>query len=531
MSFMKLLRLFVVALMPFGFVAAPQAGAQPSWLDGEQSPQQPAAEQPQLAADPAGLVWRNAPAVVLPPLNIAPLLAEDAANANAPGVPLRVGVDRPIQIQVDPNRAAGWSVDPNGVWSWRARVSTPGAVISRLWFERVALLDGATLMISDPNEQLVHEISRSTPMGRRTWTPLVPGDTILVEYRVPQAPAVGVPLIVGGISHIYRLAGGGAGDGPDPDTFCEIDVACRSTSWSSRNAVGRMTYSSGGQQFNCSGALLNDFDPASFVPYFLTANHCVSTQAEVDSLTVYWFYQADFCGGPVAPLWRFPSTTGGTLLATTTRTTGTDMTFIRLVNDLPGGLGFAGWTTRLPVAGETLVGIHHPGGEPKQYSAGLLASRSDCLGTAYHYGNWFDGSTRGGSSGSPLFDADGLIVGQLFGKCCPRSHGLPGEPCALSGCENRDEWRWGYGRFDLSYPLLRPFLESSQDTWVNFAYSGPEDGSFLRPFNTLSEGVANAPCGGTIRIIGSSSETGVFGRPADCPVIIESWEGSATIGG
>ena len=94
------------------------------------------------------------------------------------------------------------------------------------------------------------------------------------------------------------------------------------------------------------------------------------------------------------------------------------------------------------------------------------------------------------------------------------------------GVSGRDE-AFGFGRMDAGRALL---AAQQQTIWVDFAYSGPMDGSFLRPYNRLSSGVNAAPCGGTVRVIGSSSETGTFSRPAGCSVNIESWGGSVTIG-
>ena len=57
-----------------------------------------------------------------------------------------------------------------------------------------------------------------------------------------------------------------------------------------------------------SGTLLADRDTSTTVPYFLTANHCVSSQAAASTIQSYWFYRATACdsgtrfGRPVLPL-------------------------------------------------------------------------------------------------------------------------------------------------------------------------------------------------------------------------------------
>lgn len=86
---------------------------------------------------------------------------------------------------------------------------------------------------------------------------------------------------------------------------------------------------------------------------------------------------------------------------------------------------------------------------------------------------------------------------------------------------------FGYGRINAGRAVT---LASQQGVWVRFSYSGPMDGSYLRPYNTLAQGVNAAPCGGIVRVIGTSSQTGTFSRPAGCAVSIEAWSSPVTIG-
>ncbi len=94
------------------------------------------------------------------------------------------------------------------------------------------------------------------------------------------------------------------------------------------------------------------------------------------------------------------------------------------------------------------------------------------------------------------------------GDCAPNDrykyryvNSLPGGPCE-PGCEG-------------------------VDVWVDFDYVGPEDGSYGRPFNTLTEAVSAAPASGTIGIrAGSTSETPTISDP----VTILACGGTVTIG-
>lgn len=79
----------------------------------------------------------------------------------------------------------------------------------------------------------------------------------------------------------------------------------------------------------------------------------------------------------------------------------------------------AGWTTKAaPIS--PLVGIHHPKGDFKKlsiYSGQLLpACWSECpVKDHWKIERWTRGTTEPGSSGSPLFDANHHVVGQLHG--------------------------------------------------------------------------------------------------------------------
>jgi hypothetical protein len=84
----------------------------------------------------------------------------------------------------------------------------------------------------------------------------------------------------------------------------------------------------------------------------------------------------------------------------------------------------------------------------------------------------------------------------------------------------------GFGAHDMGCPA--PLDVSCHATWVDFAYSGLEDGSFMRPYNTVAEGVSHAPAGGTLMIkAGTSAETATITKT----MTIRAFGGPVTIGG
>ncbi len=71
---------------------------------------------------------------------------------------------------------------------------------------------------------------------------------------------------------------------------CHPDVACHSEWSSSAAGVAQIVYEKSGGSFICSGTLLNNRQQ-DFTPYFLTAAHCLDTDAQARTVTAYWFYE------------------------------------------------------------------------------------------------------------------------------------------------------------------------------------------------------------------------------------------------
>ncbi len=90
---------------------------------------------------------------------------------------------------------------------------------------------------------------------------------------------------------------------------------------------------------------LSDSDSSSFIPYFLSANHCISTQTVASTLNTYWFYRAASCNSASLSGSMKTLTSGATLLYASLAT---DTSFMRLNSALPTGANLAGWTANLP---------------------------------------------------------------------------------------------------------------------------------------------------------------------------------------
>ena len=243
---------------------------------------------------------------------------------------------------------------------------------------------------------------------------------------------------------------------------CHLDATCYPEWSSSAAGVARIFFETGAGSSFCSGTLLNNRQQ-DFIPYFLTAAHCVGTEEEARSVTAFWLYQTQTCNGELPDFQSVPRTEGARLLSTTgfreLRDPEGDMTLLRLEGDLPDGVMFQGWDAASQPIGAQVTGIHHPGSDDwgffKRISFGQIIPdpgfgvSDDVYATvSYPVGQ---GYTEGGSSGSALFSSPGTVVGTLsFGK------GAPDNACRI-GSPLLD----GYTHFSVFYPHIRQFIDSS----------------------------------------------------------------------
>jgi V8-like Glu-specific endopeptidase len=207
---------------------------------------------------------------------------------------------------------------------------------------------------------------------------------------------------------------------------CVINAACQSGSPvnAAKDAIASILFQSGGSFFICTGGLIADSDSGSVIPYFLTANHCIGSSGEAASVETYFDYVTT-CSNPncTQPYNNTGDTVGATIKAT--GSTG-DYSLLQLASapTTPDGVAtYLGWNSS-PVAntaGTNLYRISHPSGAPQAYSEhDVNTTKGTCRrlsrGT-YIYSTDVVGATEGGSSGSPVVNGSGQVVGQLYGAC------------------------------------------------------------------------------------------------------------------
>lgn len=348
------------------------------------------------------------------------LFADDVANPPSCKA-LRYGVGRDLK---QPEGGGRWiaAADADGGWLWVMDVLSPSAKGLRLHLAGLNLPEGASVMVYDPAnpEQLFGPYEGMGPVGDgEFWVPTVIGNTARVECHVPRMNGrpKGDPIKVDRVQHVYREVWKGAGEEQAEVGSCHNDVTCFSGWANTAKACGGIGSVSGADALYCSGQLLATTN-GDQTPYYLTANHCLSTQSAATSGEFFWLFQTTTCNGAAPVLTSALRSTVATLVSTSATS---DYTLLMIEGSLPAGLFFAGWTGTAASDGTAVACIHHPDGSWKRISFGNKASNTTCGGANHIRCNWTSAVTEGGSSGSGLFRTDTQqLIGQLH--------------CGLSAC-------------------------------------------------------------------------------------------------
>ncbi len=365
---------------------------------------------------------------------------------------VRVGVARSLEARVEmggvrardlsnaPQSASIGSIRRLGAtgFLWTAAVESSGAVALRLRLSGFHLPRNAELFLyDDKGEAFGPYTGRGAHGDGEFWTHTVPGSTVVMQlhYRGEDTERAlrASRFVVSDVGYLTEDFPGALLASPEPDDragsgHCSFNASCVENAGcatlpaaieSARDAVAMIHFVSGAFLYLCSGGLVSDTDPGSEIPYFVTAHHCVSKAREARSIEAFFQFETP-CGGSCGLTASTPRTLGSSLLASSRSS---DYALLRLSEPAPPGSWFLGWDAN-DVAfadGAPLYRLSHPAGAPQAYSEHVVdTSKGTC--TSWPRGSWIysrdvSGAVEGGSSGSPVLDAEGEFVGQLSGAC------------------------------------------------------------------------------------------------------------------
>lgn len=377
--------------------------------------------------------------------NIVAAKNEDAANDSKGAY--RVGLNVPVSISI--NNSGSWTLLPDGTKVWRLIISGKGAIALGLYFsESVQIPAGGKLFAYNANGKQVLGAYTSATDDFQAME-MVQGEDMYLEYSAPawvqETPVFNINEVV----YFYRgveehvNAFNNNADVPEKAGTCEVDVACsEGNGWSNQiNSVVHYTFNDGTGTYVCSASTINNTSN-DCKPYILTAWHCGERVAgqSIATWVWYWKYQKTTCspgqGNYMDPSKGSKTMTGGTVRASSGNGTlnnppgpsemaGSDFYLVELNSQPPSSYEafYAGWD-RTNTGWANGVGIHHPAGSSKKISTYTEDLNSETYNGGASNAHWKVywaattngfGVTEGGSSGSPIFNAAGRIVGQLSG--------------------------------------------------------------------------------------------------------------------
>ncbi|WP_329904843.1 trypsin-like peptidase domain-containing protein [Porphyromonas pogonae] len=409
-----------------------------------------------LSTVPASAIYKMAS---LDTMQIIKQETNAALGNNARFRVLNFAIDRAVSIS--PSGIGEIFTNDQGTRIWRMKIKSNGAYSLGFKLERFRIPQGGKLFFYNEYGAIhgAYTEENNNPDMQLQISP-IEGDEVTIEYNFPQgysqATGADVPFVISHVYHDYkglkrlynesvsRLGGSNVGEPwfelaglnciPNVKSFPETDKQARSVTLIIVNGTTV-----------CSGALINNLRNDG-TPYLLTASHCVNNiyknkgdmnyiHNAVKTMVFFFGFQSQIPEKYIRATEEL--TLSGAELVALDETS--DMCLVKItgVPSTKGGLNkskipaeynpyFSGWNISTDVKGSHF-GIHHPLASVKRYSMTTATLTLDDFITEdqnrmikwhkHHWliSKWDIGCTAGGSSGSPLFDQDGLIIGALTG--------------------------------------------------------------------------------------------------------------------
>jgi PKD repeat protein len=417
----------------------------------------------------------------------------------------RIGVEVPISIST--SNSGQWDYIPGGGRIWRVTLSCNGAQAIGLNYNELRLPEGSDVFVYTPDQKYVIGAftSAEVPRYQKFTTRPLSGDAIVLEYYEPAQVEEQAKIDIAGLVYIYRgFETQSTNDIKSVSSgSCEVNVNCEEgQNWQNQKQGGvKILTKVGGKYFFCSGTLMNNTSQ-DFSGLLLSAAHCSKdfnggVATDLDYLQWIFYFNYEYSGCT-------PSTTtnssvvGAVKLATseTPSDIGSDFLLLKTLNSIPAQYNafYCGWDAGNGNSSSGVC-IHHPDGDVKKISTYTTILGSGTWGSTpnthwlVHFSQTKNGwgVTEGGSSGGPLFDDEGLVIGTLTG--------------GQSSCTNPDGEDM-FGKFSYSWESNGTTKDLQLKPWLDSLNTGitKMPGSFNDKL-TVADFSANTymiPVGGTV---------------------------------
>lgn len=351
---------------------------------------------------------------VLPEIDVEQLLMEDAIDENDSDIPWRFGKDIPVNYNME--NSGTWETLANGDRLWRLEIISYGAYSINLIYSKYHMPMGGELFLY--NEQKSHVAGSFThenhkPNGGFATIP-IKGESCILEYYEPAEFVGQGELEVSYVIHAYKDFYNNPDKGFGSSGACNVNANCpEGDDWQDQKRGVAMILTSNNAR-KCTGSMINN-TAEDGTPYFLTANHCKGGE---NNWIIMFNYESPGCDDVDGP-------TNQSIQYTTLRASNfiSDFCLVELseIPPIDFNVYYNGWN-RLDQSSDHSVCIHHPKGDIKkisfdddEYTSDKYLGSQSIEGSHWKITQWDLGTTEGGSSGSPLFNPQKLIVGQLHG--------------------------------------------------------------------------------------------------------------------
>jgi V8-like Glu-specific endopeptidase len=311
-------------------------------------------------------------------------------------------------------------------------VSRHDATFIIVHFTNFSLYDGDHVEIRDRKGILRQVITNEDPGKTDFWALVVDGDTASVNLISGSAGAQAYGFDID--QYGYGIIPLGIESICGTDDKVDIECVNGTTQYERAKSVGRMLYQKVSLWYLCTGSLVSGEN------HFLSNEHCVNSQAIVDTLQVRFNYQYTTCGGSTVA--TYDTYYGDTFLVFNYNY---DTSLMTLSGNPQATYGHLELDPRDMILNETVYIPQHPGGVPKKYDYGPVVDPvANGRTTGSDFGYRVD--TAGGSSGSPVLSmTDHTVVGlHHFG-----------------GCEDPPDFQNQGVLMKNVYPIIEPYLSVS----------------------------------------------------------------------
>lgn len=330
-----------------------------------------------------------------------------------------------ISCEIDIENTGAWT-EVQGGKIWSVAINAPDAKAISLYMDKFWIPSGGKLYVynSDKSQIAGPFTSKDNHESGVYAVQLISGDQITIEYFQSQEEQAIPNLRINEFAYAYRNMGGLWGYGDSEN--CQVNANCsEGDDWQNQKSSACRIQIGGGV---CSGALINN-TAGDCKALVLSADHCFSggniSANQLNQVIFYFNYESSACNNSMP---NYDAITGCELLANSggEGDNGDSDFFLVEMNSEPDfDPYFSGWD-RSNTPASSGVSIHHPSGDIKKIST---FTQSLTSGGGLGFGNdntthwrvfWSEtanghGVTEGGSSGSPIYNQNGLIVGDLTG--------------------------------------------------------------------------------------------------------------------